>query len=196
MGRRLARSGRGIRLHLRVPHGRHPALQPSRARHRQPLQPATGDVGRAQSARPGLDLPGAAHVGRRRVAQEDHAATHRPQRRHDRARRQAGRPHRRTGDLGLEPRRASARSDPGHHRRVAGDRRRGRRARGHRDRRRLPSRHRRHQGRRPRRHRGGDGARDPVGARRRRRRRCGRGTRDPPAGAAHVARPLRPDERA
>src|SRR5437867_3477234 len=80
---------------------------------------ARRDGGRAEPAGPRPQFPAAAHVGRRRLADEDDEAAGGTQGDHDAARCQA-----RVGDgraihLGVEPWWPSARSDAGHDRRAA-----------------------------------------------------------------------------
>ena len=91
LGGRPDRARGGLRVPRRRADRRRAALRPARARHRQPLQPAGRHVARAEPARARRQLPGAPHLGRRGLAQEDDAPAHRDQGHHDAARRQARR---------------------------------------------------------------------------------------------------------
>src|SRR5206468_2364889 len=146
LGGRAAQARRGVRLQGRRPDRRHPALQPARARHPCALEPAEGHGGRAQPARPVPRLPDAADLGRRRVAHQDDEAPGGAQGHHDRGRRAARGRNGRASHLGLEPRRAAARSHAVLDRGAAAHRRGGGRARRGRHRRRLLERHRRAEG--------------------------------------------------
>ena len=74
LGGRAPQARRDVRLQGRRAHGRHPALQPARARHPRALEPAQGDGSRAEPAPAHSGLPDASDVGRRRVAHEDDEA--------------------------------------------------------------------------------------------------------------------------